>query len=150
MESKRIAEDLVNLLNKALELEHAAYVQYLSHAELVDGLMAEPIMARLREIAGDEAKHQKEFRTMISDYLGGVPSMGIAKTYPAQTIEQILKQNLANEKEAVDFYNTIMVKIVEHKKDLPYEFWALEHSLRHIIIDEQEHIAELKILMALK
>ncbi len=148
MPNKKVREELLSLLNKALELEHAAYVQYLSHAEMVDGLVAEPIIARLKETAGDEAKHQKEFRTLIGDYLGGVPSMGIAKTHKAGTIDEILKQNLANEKEAVDFYNTILSKIAEHKKDLPYEFWFLEHAVRHVIIDEQEHIAELKIILA--
>lgn len=143
-------EEIVKMLNQALELEHAAYVQYLSHAELVDGLNAEPIIVRLREIAKDEAEHQEKFRTLIGDYLGGVPSMGMARTYPAKTIKEILEVNLKNEKEAVDFYKKILEKVNGEKKDLPYEFLTLEHEVRHIIIDEQEHIAELKILLGLK
>jgi bacterioferritin (cytochrome b1) len=143
-------EEIVKMLNQALELEHAAHVQYLSHAELVDGLNAEPIIARLQEIAGDEEKHQKKFRTLIGDYLGGVPSTGIAKTYPAKTVEEILEINLKNEKEAVDFYKKILEKINEEKENLPYEFFQLEHEVRHIIMDEQEHIAELKVLLAMK
>ncbi|MCS7131870.1 MAG: ferritin-like domain-containing protein [Hadesarchaea archaeon] len=143
-------EEIVRMLNQALELEHAAYVQYLSHAELVDGLNAEPIIARLREIAGDEEKHQEKFRTLIGDYLGGVPSTGIAKTYPAKTIKEILEINLKNEREAVDFYKKILEKINKEKDNLPYEFFQLEHEVRHIIMDEQEHIAELKILLAIK
>lgn len=138
------------MLNHGLELEHAAFVQYLSHAELVDGVNAEPIMERLREIAKDEEEHQKMFRTLIGDYLGGTPSTGIAKTYPAKTIKQILEVNLRNEKEAVDYYKTVLEKINAEKKNLPYEFFQLEHEVRHIIMDEQEHIAELKILLGLK
>jgi len=140
----------VKLLNQALELEHQAYVQYLSHAELVDGLNSEPIISRLQEIAKDEAEHQKKFRTLIGDYLGGVPSMGIAKTSPANTIKEILEVNLKGEKEAVDFYKKILEKINKVKENLPYEFLSLEHEIRHIIIDEQEHIAELKKLLAIK
>lgn len=148
MAKQETKEKLIELLNQALELEQAAYIQYLAHAELVDGLNAEPIIARLREIAEDEKKHQEKFRTLIADYLGGTPSMGIAKTEKAQTIEEILRVNLKAEKEAVDFYTKILEKIKEEKESLPYEFLTLEHELRHIIIDEQEHIVELKILLA--
>ena len=143
-------EKVLEMLNKALELEHAARIQYLSHAELVDGLEAEPIIARLKEIAGDEGKHEEKFRTLIGDYLGGTPSMGIAKTYPAKTIKEILEVNLKNEREAVDFYKQIMEEINKNKAELPYEFLTLKHEVKHVIIDEQEHIAELKKLLGLK
>lgn len=143
-------EKIVKLLNQALELEHQAYVQYLSHAELIDGLNSEPIISRLQEIANDEAEHQKKFRTLIGDYLGGVPSMGIAKTSSATSVKEILEVNLKGEKEAVDFYRKILEEINKVKENLPYEFLTLEHEIRHIIIDEQEHIVELKKLLAIK
>ena len=143
-------EKLVEMLNKALELEHGARIQYLTHAELVDGLNAEPIIARLKEIAEDEGKHEGVFRELIGNYLGGVPSMDMAKTYPATAIQEILEVNLKGEKEAVDFYLTILDEIRNSKEDLKYEFYALEHGVRHVIQDEQEHIAELKVLLGLK
>lgn len=43
-------EKIVQLLNHALELEHGAFVQYLNHAEVIDGINAEPIIARLKEL----------------------------------------------------------------------------------------------------
>jgi len=143
-------EKVLEMLNKALELEHAARIQYLSHAELIDGLNAEPIIARLKEIAGDEEKHEGVFRNLIGDYLGGVPSMGIAKTHPAKTVKEILEVNLKNEREAVDFYLTILDEIRKGKDGLKYEYFTLEHGVRHVIQDEQEHIAELKVLLGLK
>jgi hypothetical protein len=33
--------------------------------------------------------------------------------------------------------------------ELKYEYLQLEHSLRHIIMDEQEHISELKMLLGM-
>jgi bacterioferritin (cytochrome b1) len=86
-------EKILQLLNHGLDLEHGAYVQYLSHAEVVDGINAEPIIARLKEIAGDEKNHQDKFRTLIG-MLGGVPSMKIAPTFPAKEIKEILEVNL--------------------------------------------------------
>ena len=140
-------EELVKMLNQALELEHQAMIQYLSHAELVDGLDSEPIIERLKEIADDERKHAELFRELIGGYLGGVPSMGMAKAHPAKTVKEILETNLADEKQAVDFYTEILNKIKAMQGELKYEYFQLEHTVRHIIQDEQEHISELKVLM---
>jgi len=140
-------EELIKMLNQALELEHQAMIQYLSHAELVDGLNAEPIITRLKEIADDERKHAELFRELIGGYLGGVPSMGIAEAHPAKTLKEILEVNLADEKQAVDFYTEILNKIKAMQVELKYEYFQLEHTVRHIIQDEQEHISELKVLM---
>ena len=108
-------QEILNLLNHALELEHAANIQYLSHAEIVDGEGAETIIARLKEIAGDEKDHAEKFRTLIGA-LGGVPSMGIAPTYAATSVKEILEVNLKGEKEAVDTYRKI-VREVEDRED---------------------------------
>ncbi|MBS7268579.1 MAG: ferritin-like domain-containing protein [Candidatus Freyarchaeota archaeon] len=141
-------ESILQLLNHALELEHAAYVQYLSHAEVVDGINAEPIIARLKEIAGDELKHQEKFRTLIGA-LGGVPSMGIAATYPAKDVKGILEQNLKNEKEAVDTYRGILEALKKEKWQGYYDH-LLEHEVRHILMEEQEHITELELLLGIQ
>lgn len=143
-------EELVKMLNQALELEHAARIQYLAHAELVDGLNAEPIIARLKELADDEKGHEDVFRELIGSYLGGVPSMGIAETHPAKTVSEILEVNLKDEKHAVDVYMGILKKIGEMKDELKYEYFQLEHGVRHVIQDEQEHITELKLLIGQK
>jgi bacterioferritin (cytochrome b1) len=147
-EVKTAKQELIRMLNEALELEHAARIQYLSHRELSDGTQAEPLMARLKDNAEDEARHEAKFRTLIGDYLGGTPSMGIAATHPAETIDQILQTNLNDERHAVDVYKGIMAKIVQVKDHLKYEYFQLEHEIRHIIMEEEEHIAELKILLA--
>ncbi len=138
---------LIKMLNQALELEHAARIQYLTHVELVKGLNADGIIERLKEIASDEAKHEGMFRNMIGNYLEAEPSMGISPTHKAKEITQILEVNLKDEKTAIDFYKTIYNKIVEDKDALPYVFETLEHEVRHIILDEQEHATELSVLL---
>ncbi|OGT05988.1 MAG: hypothetical protein A2103_03375 [Gammaproteobacteria bacterium GWF2_41_13] len=144
---KNIQEELILLLNQALRLEHAARIQYLAHAEMVKGINAESIIERLQEIARDEEKHEKAFRTLIGDYLGGEPTMELAVTHRAQELPAILDINLKGEKEAIDFYKQIYRKIVDNKDSFPYCFEALEHGVRHIILDEEEHVAELSLLM---
>ena len=141
-------EKILELLNHALELEHAAFVQYLSHAEIVDGINAEPIIARLKEIAGDEKEHQDKFRTLIGA-LGGVPSMKIAATHPAKSIEEILEVNLKDEKIAVDTYRKILEALKQEKGQGYYDH-LLEHEVRHILMEEQEHITELELLLGIQ
>ena len=137
------------MLNHALELEHAARIQYLAHAELVKGAGAEKVIERLKEIASDEQKHEEIFRELIGGYLGGEPVMSLAKTYKAKEIKKILQVNLKGEKDAIDFYKQIYKKVIDNKKSLQYEFETLEHGIRHVIIDEQEHVVELSLLLGL-
>ena len=136
---------MIALLNHGLELEHGAFVQYLSHAEVVDGINAEPIIARLKEIAGDEKSHQDKFRTLIGA-LGGVPSMKTAETHPAATVNEILQQNLKDEKVAVDTYRKILEELKKEEGQGYYDH-LLEHEVRHILMEEQEHITELELLL---
>lgn len=142
-----IKGELIAMLNQALEKEHAARIQYLTHAEMINGLGAEKLIERLTEIAADEQKHEEMFRTLIGSYLGGEPSMKLDQTYAARETAEILELNLKGEKEAIDFYKQIYHKVADHKNDLPYAFETLEHQIRHIIIDEQEHVVELSLLL---
>jgi len=141
-------KELAVMLNRALELEHAARIQYLAHAELIKGLNAEPIIARLKEIASDEQKHEEIFRELISSYLGEEPVMSNKpKQFKAKETGEILGVNLKGEKDAIDFYKQIYQKVLENKKSLQYEAETLEHQIRHVIIDEQEHVAEISTLL---
>lgn len=139
-------ETIIKILNQALELEHAAFVQYLAHAEVVAGPTAEPIIARIKEIAGDEKKHGEQFRNLIG-LLGGVPSMGIAKVHPAKNLKEILEVNLKAEKEAIDMYKKILVALKAEGTNMNYYDLLLEHEIRHVIIDENEHVTELELLL---
>ncbi len=138
-------EKIIELLNQGLELEHAAFVQYLSHAEIVEGINAEPIITRLKEIANDEKEHQEKFRTLIGN-LGGIPSVNFTPRHPATTIKQILEVNLKDEKTAVDTYRNILAELKKEKGQGYYDH-LLEHDIRHILMEEQEHITELELLL---
>jgi bacterioferritin (cytochrome b1) len=144
---EKIKVELVKMLNQALALEHAARIQYLAHAERIKGINAEKVIERIKEIASDEEKHETKFRNLIGNYLGGEPTMKIAETHQANGTVKILEINLKNEKEAIDFYKQIYRKVTESKEALRYEFETLEHEIRHVIIDEEEHVTELSMLL---
>ncbi len=143
MQMEDIKTELIKCLNDDLQLEMAARIQYLAHAEVVKGHYADAIIDRIKEIAGDELKHEEKFRTMIGDYLGGVPTMDVAAGHAAKDIAEILEVNLKSEKQAIDQYKATYRKIIENKDNLGYVFMKLEHDLRHIIMEEEEHVTEL-------
>jgi bacterioferritin (cytochrome b1) len=142
-----IEKELTEMLNQALRLEHAARIQYLTHAELIKGENAEAQIARLKEIASDEQKHEEKFRGLIGNYLNGEPVMDLAETHRATDLKGILEINLKGEKDAIDYYKKIYQKVTENKTSLQYTFETLEHEIRHIIVDEQEHVTELSLLL---
>lgn len=146
MDMSNVKEELIDMLNKALELEHAARIQYLAHAEALSGQCAEKLVERIKEIASDEEKHEVMLRALISGYLDGAPTMGVSERHAADDLARILEVNLKDEKTAIDFYKKIYRKVVDSKNELPYEFETLEHEIRHVIIDEQEHVSELNLL----
>jgi rubrerythrin len=145
--SEKIKKEIAEMINKAVELEYAARIQYLAHAEKVKGLYSEPIVERLKEIASDELKHEEIFRHLVTNYLNSDVSVNLEKIYDANNIKQILEVNLKGEKDAISYYKQIYKKVVENKDSLLYEFETLEHQIRHVIIDEQEHVVELSNLI---
>jgi len=72
------------------------------------------------------------------------------KVFPAKSVKEILEINLRGEREAVDYYSKILEKLKAESPVLKYEYLKLEHDLRHVIMDEQEHISELKRLLGEK
>ncbi len=138
---------LVAMMNNALENEHAAYVQYLSHAKIVNGINAKPIISRLKGIAGDHRRHQKKLRHLIGDYLGAVPSMKMGKTYEADSIDKILTTNLKFEKDTIDYYMKALAELNKEKNNLPYCYLKINFALERIIRRDQSHISHLKKLL---
>lgn len=138
------AKELIALLNKALAMEHAAAVQYGAHAEQISGPNAEPLMERLHEQADDEVRHAKTLRNLIGDYLLAVPTMQIGPTREADDeLPSILEANLLSENEAIAVYEEILAKLLELKPQIMPIYAKMEHDIRHILMDEQEHVAEL-------
>ena len=56
---------------------------------------------------------------------------------------------LKNEKEAVDTYRGIL-EALKKEKWQGYSDHLLEHEVRHILMEEQEHITELELLLGIQ
>ena len=131
-------QELIDNLNKALSLELAAVIQYSQHSYLVSGKDREIFKDYFRE----QAKESYEHSNIVGDKivaLGGVPTVEPAMIRQSVSTEEMLKQDLELEREAVVGYMEAWKSCDE--QDLPTKFW-----LEGQIAEEQFHIEELEKL----
>ena len=140
------ADELIELLNKALADEWLAYYQYWIGSKIVVGPMKGEVMTELTEHAADELRHA-EMLVMRIIQLGGTPILDPDDWkkltncgYDAPTdpfVKKILEQNIKGEQCAIDTYQKLM-GITKDIDPITYEM-ALE-----IMRDEVEHEDDLQ------
>lgn len=130
-------DKLVDLLNKDLELEYSAAIQYINHAAVMSGAAYGDIIKELKIHANEEIAHAVILADQI-DYLGGSPSVNVGKIFTAKDNDEMLKQDLVGEEDAIKRYK-MRVEQAEHLKE-----FALAQQLRTILAMEQEHAMDIK------
>lgn len=132
--------EIIAELNKILEQEHACAIRYATHAAVINGPYSETVAARLKEISNDEVLHAEKLRERITA-LGGTPSMQVCQEElkHANSLEEILKINIDEEKDAIAAYSKIL-------SNINVENAILFQTIQEILRDEQEHVEELEAL----
>ncbi|MGD9627729.1 MAG: bacterioferritin [Pyrinomonadaceae bacterium] len=130
--------ELVENLNKALSLELAAVIQYSQHSYLVTGTDREVFKDWFRDQAEEAQDHADTLGDKIVA-LGGVPAVEPGMIRQSVELEEMLKQDLELEREAIATYMAAGAACDDD--DLPQKFW-----LEGQISDEQMHIEELEKL----
>jgi bacterioferritin len=127
---------LIEELNKDLEWEYAAAIQYIQHASVIAGAQYESIQKELLIHAQEEAQHA----VMVSEqicFLGGVPTVDVEQREISPDSLAMLKQDLKGEENA----------IVRYKKRIAQAERLQEYGLRRVIedilIQEEEHKRDL-------
>lgn len=143
------ADELINLLNKALADEWLAYYQYWIAAQVVVGITRKEVAAELNEHAGEELKHAQMLTQRIIQ-LGGTPILNpkdwektanckfAAPTDPSTTA--VLKQSIAGERCAIKVYDDMLKKLKE-KDDITFQM------ILDIMSDELEHEEDFENLL---
>lgn len=130
--------ELVDNLNKALAYELAGVIQYSQHSYLVTGKDREVFKEYFRDQAEEAQEHANELGDKIVA-LGGVPAVEPAMIRQSVDIDEMLKQDLELEREAIAVYMAAWASCDD--RDLPQKFW-----LEGQIADEQMHIEHLEKL----
>ena len=120
-------QEIINLLNKDLEGEHGAIIQYLTHAYAMgEGEMA----CEIEAIAREEMRHLDWLAEAIVE-LGGKPSMKRGKMrMGGKAVPDWMKNGVLLEDDAINMYKE-HIKIISDRK--------IKRLLKRILSDEESH-----------
>ncbi|MDD4928998.1 MAG: ferritin-like domain-containing protein [Gallionella sp.] len=123
---------LLSELNKDLEWEYAAAIQYVQHAATINGAQFDSIQKELLIHAQEEMQHAVMLSEQI-DYLGGTPTVDVEKREISKDSLEMLKQDLNGEENAIARYKTRIGQAEALKE------YGLRRVLEDILIQEEEH-----------
>ena len=130
-------EKLIEELNKDLEWEYAAAVQYVQHAAVLTGAQYEGIKKELVIHSQEEMQHAVMLAEQI-DFLGGVPTIDVEQRDIAADARTMLQQDLAGEDNAIVRYKERIRQAEELQE------YGLRRVLEDILIQEEEHKRDLR------
>src|SRR3972149_11091402 len=121
---------LLEELNKDLEWEYAAAIQYVQHASAMTGAQYESIQKELVIHSQEEMQHALMLSEQI-DFLGGTPTVDVEQRQTAKDTLQMLKQDLAGEELAISRYKKRIAQAESLKE------YGLRRILEDILIQEE-------------
>ncbi len=119
-------------LNKDLEWEYAAAVQYVQHVAAMNGAQFDSIKKELLIHSQQEMQHAVMISEQI-DFLGGVPTVDVEKREISPDSIQMLKQDLKGEENAITRYKERIAQAEALQE------YGLRRILEDILIQEEEH-----------
>jgi len=134
-------QEFINELNKDLEFEYAAAIQYIQHAALITGAQYNAITKELVVHANEEMQHAQQLSVLIVD-LNGVPTTEVEARKVAPAAEAMLSQDLAGENLAITRYKE-RIKQAEELSE-----FGVRKILEDILVDEEEHRRDLLTVLA--
>jgi bacterioferritin len=134
--SKVTRKQLIDGLNEDLSREYQAIISYVNYSQVLKGAAYMNIADELEVHAKEELTHALKIANHV-DYLGGMPSVTPKPVKTSDKAEDMLKFDLANEKETIRQYRRRV-----RQADELNEF-AIAESLRGILVEEQDHLIAL-------
>lgn len=129
-------EQLIAALNEDLAREYQAIISYVNYSQVLKGAAYMNIADGLAVHANEELAHALQISNHV-DYLGGMPSVTPKPVKTSEKAEEMLRFDLANEKETIRQYRR-RVKQADELNE-----FAIAESLRSILVQEQDHLIAL-------
>ena len=131
-------DEVIDLLNRIVELELAGAVRYTQYSLMVFGHARIPIMGWMRKQAAESLVHATEAGEEVTT-LGAQVSLGIgelAGTYH-HFVDDIMQELLGHERKGIDLYRRLLV--LSEGRSV-----SLEEFARQKIRNEEMHVAEIE------
>ena len=132
----KLAKQVVDVLNRILEMELAGAIHYTHYSFMVYGYNRIPIVSWLETQATESMAHARAAGEMVTQ-LGAHPSLAIGPLLETQQhdIGDILRESLGHEKATLKLYEKLMTLV--QGIDIMLEEYAREH-----VYLEMQHIGE--------
>jgi bacterioferritin len=134
-------QHIIGALNRTLSLEYAGIIQYSQHSFLVQDLFREVYADYFRDNSRECHGHAQRIGEMISG-LGGVPTVEPAPIRQATELTEMIEQDLALEREALQAYLEAIEAAADHV--------PLRQMLEHMADEEQRAVWHLEKILRQK
>ena len=131
-------EKVIDFLNEALKNELTAINQYWLHYRMLDNWGVARLAAFEREESIDEMKHADKLADRIL-FLGGLPNFQLlGRLRVGETVEEILKADLAVEEEAIPLLKDAIAHCEQVRDFVSRDLFS------EILDNEEEHVDTLE------
>lgn len=135
-------EQLIAALNRDIADEFGSAIQYINHASLITGARFSSIQKELLVHSTEEMQHATTLADQVA-FLGGKPTIEVGSIQVSDNAEEMLKQDLAGEKGAVERYKERIRSAMELGE------FGLARILQDVLVMEEEHVKDLQTALGL-
>ena len=135
-----MAEELLELLNKAIAREIGVSIQYMWQHVMAMGMKSPEVKDIFEDIAIVEMKHAEKIAERLF-YLGGAPTTKPTPINVGGSLEEMVKFDLKAEDEAIELYTEI-IRVADKEEDSTTRLLFEE-----ILAEEEEHKHTFTILL---
>jgi len=138
--TKEQRKKLIDELNKGVAREITAIIQYSYHHTMAEGMESPELSQMFEKVAQEEMDHMEEFSERIH-YFGGVPTTKPNPIKVGGTLEQMVKDDLQTEYEAIRLYKG-QIELARQIGDTTTRL-----MLEKILTTEEEHADKWETLL---
>jgi bacterioferritin len=135
-----MADELLELLNKAIAREIGVSIQYMWQHVMALGMKSPEIKDVFEDIAIEEMKHAEKIAERLF-YLGGIPTTKPTPIMVGASLKEMIENDLQAENEAIEMYKEI-INAASEKEDSTTRLLFEE-----ILTAEEEHKHTFTILL---
>lgn len=135
-----MSQELIEMLQGALERELTVSIQYMWHHVMGKGIASPAVRDILKKISIVEMEHAETIAERL-DYFGETPTTKVKQIVLAKSLDDMLKADLAAEREAISFYKQIVEK-ADAEKD-----YVTRNLFEDILAAEEDHEAQFAALL---
>jgi bacterioferritin len=135
-----MADEMLELLNKAIAREIGVSIQYMWQHVMALGMKSPEIKDVFEDIAIEEMKHAEKIAERLF-YLGGIPTTKPTPIKVGDSLKEMIENDLQAEDEAIEMYKEI-INVASEKEDSTTRLLFEE-----ILTAEEEHKHTFTILL---